>query len=91
MRANMRGETRVAQRIPRGLWVRIVRDEYSGNQCVGGLDSPGHVFRFPKLLHVLRRIVRQTGITRGVPGVELHALRSFEIFDRKGEGEPQHG
>ena len=68
-----------------------IRDEYRGNQRVGGLDGFGHVFGLSKLLHVLRGIVGESCIACRVPGVELDAFGPFQILHGKGEGETQDG
>lgn len=68
----------------------VIRDEHSGNQRVGGFDRLSHVLRFPKLLHILSGVIREAGIARRVPGIELDAFRSFKVFDCEGMGEPQH-
>ena len=68
----------------------VLGDEYGGNECVGSLDRPSHLFGFPELFRILARIICETRIACGAPCIELNTLRPFKIFGRKGDAQAQN-
>lgn len=57
---------------------------------MGGLDQLGHFFGLLVGLHVLSGIVRQVGVARRIPIVQLHTFGAIKGVGGDGEGQPQN-
>ena len=55
-----------------------------------GLDQFGHFFGLLVGLHVLSGIIRQVGVARWIPIVQLHTLGAIKGVGGDGEGQPQN-
>ncbi len=55
-----------------------------------GFDQLGHFFGFLVGLHVLSGIIRQVGVARRIPIVQLHTLGAIKGVGRDREGQLQN-